>query len=61
VEIGLVAWPSTIYLWYDYRGLRIPDFYRWAMAGSFLAAVLVALTVWRQSMRRGIAALEALG
>jgi ABC-2 type transport system permease protein len=61
VEIALVAWPSTVYLWYEYRGLRIPDLYRLGMAASFLAAAGLAVTVWRQSMKRGIAALEALG
>jgi hypothetical protein len=61
VEIALVAWPSTIYLWYDYRGLRIPTFYMAAMGASFAVALALSLVVWRQSLRRGVAALEALG
>jgi ABC-2 type transport system permease protein len=61
VMIGLVAWPSMVYLWFDFRGLRIPPVYRLGMGLSFGAAVALSLAVWREAMRRGIAALDALG
>ena len=61
VEIALVAWPSTVYLWFDFRGLRIPPAYRLGMVVSFGAAVAVSLLVWRKAMQKGVEALEALG
>ena len=59
--VALVAWPVSLYLWYDYRALPIPprDGTRIALALAAAAALSVC-TFWR-SMRRGVRALEALG
>jgi ABC-2 type transport system permease protein len=59
--VAFVAWPVSLYLWYDYRALPIPtrDGTRIALALA-AAATLSVGTFWR-SMRRGVRALEALG
>jgi hypothetical protein len=60
-SVALVAWPVSLYLWYDYRALPIParDETRIALALAAAAALSVG-TFWR-SMGRGVRALEALG
>jgi ABC-2 type transport system permease protein len=59
--VGLLAWPVSVYLWYDYRALAVP-----ARTGLWIAAVLAAaaglsLAGFLVGMRRGVRALEALG
>ena len=61
VEIALLAWPSSIYLWHQYRGMPIPPAPdRTDGCRCCRAAVSVAVTFWT-AMQRGIRALEALG
>ena len=59
--VALLAWPASIYLWHDYRGLPISPRQHGAMAASLAAAVLLSLGTFWQAMRRGVRALEALG
>jgi ABC-2 type transport system permease protein len=61
VEIGLLAWPSAIYLWYEYREMAVPLWTRVGMAASFTAALVVSLVTFRVSMAMGVRALEELG
>jgi ABC-2 type transport system permease protein len=58
VEIALLAWPASSYLWYAYRRRPIPPERQLTMALSAAAALGVAcLTCWLP-MRAGIRALE---
>lgn len=61
VEIALLAWPSSLYLWYDYRDIPLPPGRIAFMALCFGAAALVALGTFWTAMARGVRALEALG
>jgi hypothetical protein len=60
VEIVLLGWPASIYLWYTYRELPIPPS-RLAVMGLCLTAALAlsVVTCWLP-MRRGVAALDEL-
>jgi ABC-2 type transport system permease protein len=61
VEVGLLAWPSSIYLWHDYRGIPVPPS-RWAlMALVFAAAAAVAVGTFWTAMQKGVRALEQMG
>jgi ABC-2 type transport system permease protein len=60
VEIALLAWPSSIYLWHHYRGLSIAPSRRLAMGLVFAVALALCLVVFWLPMRRGARALEAL-
>jgi len=61
VEVALLAWPSSIYFWHEFRGVRLPPDRLALMALSFALAALVALVTFWTAMRRGIEALEAMG
>jgi ABC-2 type transport system permease protein len=59
--VGLMAWPSSIYLWYQLRGQAMPAD-RWPlMATCFAAALALSAATLILPMRRGVAALESLG
>jgi len=61
VEIALLAWPCSIYLWYRFRELPLPPSRQTLMGVCFLAALLLsALTFW-MPMKQGVRALEELG
>ncbi len=59
--VGLLAWPVSIYLWYDYRGLAVPGRTTLGIAASLAAAVALSAACFTTGMRRGVRALEALG
>ncbi len=59
--VALIAWPASIYLWHDYRGLPISPGRQAAMAGALAGAVLLSVGTFWLAMRRGVRALEALG
>jgi ABC-2 type transport system permease protein len=61
VETALLAWPSSIYLWHDYRGIAVPPSRLVVMALSLSVAAAVALVTFWTAMQRGIRALEELG
>jgi ABC-2 type transport system permease protein len=59
--VALLAWPASLYLWHEYRGLPISP-QRWAaFAGALGAVVLLSVSTFWSAMRRGVRALEALG
>jgi ABC-2 type transport system permease protein len=61
VEIALLAWPSSIYLWHEYRGLQVSPGRLAVMALALSLAAAVALVTFWTAMQRGIQALEDMG
>jgi ABC-2 type transport system permease protein len=59
--VALVAWPASVYLWHDYRGLPVSPRRQAWMVLSLAAAVALALFTFWSSMRKGVRALEELG
>jgi ABC-2 type transport system permease protein len=59
--VGLLAWPASVYLWHEYRGLPLPPAKRALIGVAFAAAAALSLWTFRSAMRRGVRALEALG
>jgi ABC-2 type transport system permease protein len=59
--VALLAWPTSQYLWHEYRALPIAPGQRLLMAFSIGAAAALSLVVFWRSMRRGVRALEELG
>lgn len=60
VEIGLLLWPSSIYLWHQYRQLAIPPGRQLLMASLLATAGAVSLLTFWLPMRKGIRALEVM-
>ena len=61
LEIALLAWPSSVYLWHRHRAAPLAAREVCAMAACFGAALAASLAAFWISMRRGIEALDALG
>jgi hypothetical protein len=61
VEIGLIAYPSFVYLRHQTRGVPIPAEHFFPMAVSFAAAATLSIVTCRIAMARGIRALQTLG
>src|SRR5262249_7177918 len=61
IEVALLAWPSSLYLWYDYRGLALPASRMAVMAFALSAAPALAIGTFWTAMQRGGRALEARG
>jgi len=61
VEIVLVSWPSSVYLWYDYRSAPLPSRLWLPMALAFGTAIAVSMVVFWTSMKQGVQALEDMG
>jgi len=59
--VALLAWPASVYLWYQYRGLHASPRLELLMAASLAAAAILSLWTFASAMRRGVRALEALG
>jgi ABC-2 type transport system permease protein len=60
IEVGLLAWPSFLYLWHRFEGTALSGRQWLAMGTSFAAAAALAVGVTWRSLRDGIRALEAL-
>ena len=61
VTVALLAWPASVYLWHEYRGLPLgPRRQAW-MALCLATALALSLFTFWSSMRRGARALEDLG
>ncbi len=60
IEIALLAWPTSIFLYYDFRDRPIPGSRQIAMAAGLVSALSLSLAVFLVSMKRGIAALTRL-
>ena len=61
MEIVLVFWPSSVYLWYDYRRAPLPPRLWLPMGLAFGAAIAISLVVFWTSMKQGVQALEEMG
>jgi ABC-2 type transport system permease protein len=61
VEVALVAWPSSIYLWYQFREMHLPADRLVLMGFAFLLAATLAVGTFWTAMQKGIRALEELG
>jgi hypothetical protein len=59
--VALLAWPASVYLWHDYRGLPISPRRQAWMAACFAAAVALGVVTFWRAMRQGVRALEELG
>jgi ABC-2 type transport system permease protein len=59
-EVGLLAWPSFLYLWHRFEGTPLSSRQWLAMGTSFAAAAALAVGVTWRSLRDGIRALDAL-
>jgi ABC-2 type transport system permease protein len=60
VELVLLAWPASIYLWHQFRGLSMAPSRQLAMSLAFGLAFGLCVAVFWWPMRRGVRALEAL-
>ena len=58
--VSLLAWPASLYLWYEYRGEPVPPGRQLVMAGCFLAAAALSAATFWLPMRRGVRALEEM-
>lgn len=61
VEIVLVGWPSSLYLWFHANGHRMSGASRVVAAVCFPSAFAVSLAVWWYGLESGVRALEAMG
>ncbi len=60
VEVILLAYPTSMYLWYQYRDLPMAPSRQLLMAGSFALALGICGFVFWTPMQRGVEALERL-
>lgn len=60
VMIGLLGWPSSVYLYAQSRGRALTSPQQWAMAASFGAAIVASAAMWWGGMRTGVAALRQM-
>ena len=60
VIIGLIGWPSSVYLWHQVRRAPIPLMRQVLMGACFVGAAGLSLATWWVSMRAGVRALEAM-
>jgi ABC-2 type transport system permease protein len=61
VEIALLAWPASVYLWHQFREVVLPLRYQVLMAASFAAALALAFVTFWFPMKQGVQALDRLG
>ena len=60
IEVALLAWPSSIYLWYQFREVTLPTSRLVLMGFAFALAAALALGTFWTSMQKGVRALEEL-
>jgi ABC-2 type transport system permease protein len=60
IEIALVGWPTSLYLWYGQRGAPIPASRQVAITLMLASALALSLATFWIAMQRGIRALEEL-
>jgi len=59
--IGMVGWPSSMYLFYRGNHLVMPASVRLGSATLFAAAIAMSIAVWWTGMRSGVRALQEMG
>jgi ABC-2 type transport system permease protein len=60
VMVGLVGWPSSLYVFRRLQGRTLSSVQQIAMLACFAAAVSSSVAVWLLSMRSGVRALEKM-
>ena len=60
IVIGLLGWPSSVYLFHQTRGIPLDTMQQLAMGGCVLAAALLSGVTWWFSMRSGVQALREM-
>jgi ABC-2 type transport system permease protein len=58
--VGLIGWPSSLYLWQRLRPRPLTWVQQAAMAASFLGAIALSVSTWWYGMRTGVEALEEM-
>ncbi len=58
--IGLLGWPSSLYLVAQTRNRPLTSPQQWMMAASFGTAAAMSVTIWLLGMRSGVTALEQM-
>jgi ABC-2 type transport system permease protein len=61
VEIALLAWPSSVYLWHQFQDVPMALRQYLQMAVAFSAALSICAATFWLPMRKGVRALESLG
>jgi len=61
VEIALLAWPSSVYLWHQFQEVPLAPRHYLQMAVAFSAALSICVATFWLPMRKGVRALESLG
>jgi hypothetical protein len=61
VMIGLLGWPSSVYLLQQVRGGPLSAAQLSLMAACFGGAIALSLAIWSAAMRSGVRALMAMG
>ena len=57
----LLAWPASVYLWYQFREVALPLRYQVLMAACFAVALALAFVTFWFPMQQGVRALDTLG
>jgi ABC-2 type transport system permease protein len=60
IEIALIGWPTSTYLWYQYQNLPVPGRSQVFILASLAAAALFAIATFWIGMKQGIRALEEM-
>ena len=60
IVIGLLGWPSSVYLFHQSRGIPLDRAQQLAIGVCFLAAALLCAATWWFSMRSGVRALQEM-
>ncbi len=60
VIIGLLGWPSSVYLLQQVRRMPLTGSQEVLMASCFGGAIALSLAIWIASMRSGVSALQAM-
>jgi ABC-2 type transport system permease protein len=58
IMIGLLGWPSSLWMFSRLRGFRLSTAREALMVGSFALAVILSVATWLVAMRSGVRALE---
>ena len=60
IVIGLLGWPSSVYLFHQTRNIPLDGTQQLAMGGCFVAAAVLSAATWWFSMRSGVRALQEM-
>jgi ABC-2 type transport system permease protein len=60
IMIGLLGWPSSLWMFSRLRGFRLSTMREVLMIGSFALAAVLSVATWLLAMRSGVRALEEM-